>query len=595
MALPMALMVMLVLAILIGAIVVFSTGSARNASYSNGSEHAHTLAEAGAHSALAILNANYPDYSNPFPGNRCLLRPQVGTSYGGTTVTAANMTSWGCTSTAAFTTAFDGGSCTAPITNCVTWSGALFDVTGKPWPSEWVIVARGEVPNPTGPGSPTIPRKVTLRVPVVIPPAGPIGGDDALNWLYAGEDVTFSNAVLIGSPVYSGGNLTLSNSAAVCGFAGNVVVGGNQVTGEGNLTLSNTQDKIGLVPDGTGTNPSCPKAPGNATDPRIAQAHVFGTCTYKNQAPDPCLAWNATPTPGDWDADNVFVNKTSPASDTYDKNTVGWVRVPVLNPTVLQQHYDVASPGPRRGCESTSPNGAPPFSFDSNGVLDVSTGGSTPSQPVNLTPATSYTCKNQYGELSWDVTAKTLTISGGIYIDGSATIDTSNRIYKYSGVGAIYLTGTFAMKNSNICAISAVTSSGCDFTYNVWKPDENALIIIAYGYGAHSANESQSNNVQHCDSITLTGAQFQGALEGKHNISELTTSQSQGPLVAVGPASGETPLASPTCTNTELRDGSVSSNQTNLLTFPVVHFSSLFSPTAPLIPSTLLSPQEVSG
>jgi hypothetical protein len=107
----MALMVMLVLAILIGAIVVFSTGSARTASYSNASEHSHALAEAGAHSALAILNANYPDYSNPFPGNRCLLRPQIGTNYAGTTVTSANMTTWGCTSTAAFTTAFDGGSC----------------------------------------------------------------------------------------------------------------------------------------------------------------------------------------------------------------------------------------------------------------------------------------------------------------------------------------------------------------------------------------------------------------------------------------------------------------------------------------------------
>jgi Tfp pilus assembly protein PilX len=584
-ALVMALGIMLVLTILITSIVLFTASSARDSSFSNASEHAHTLAEAGIHNALSVLNANYPDSVDQFPGNKCLLRPESLTYAGyDASADAASCVAAGGTA-GPFATAYDGGSCTAPVSSCVTWSGALQAVvTGKPWLAQWIIRSTGTVTNPTGPSTNNIQRVVTAKVPVVIPPAGPIHGDDALNWLYAGSDVNFGNSVLIGSPLYAGRDLTLANSATVCGFAGNMVVGRN-------LTLSSPQDKVGLAPDGNGSNPSCPKATGNLTDPRIPQAHVGGTCTNQGTT-DPCAAWNASPTPGNWDTSKVFVNKTSPASDTYDKNTSGYVTAPILNPSVLTSHYSLASPGPSHPCESTSPNGAPPFSFDNNGVVDTTTGGSIPNQPVNLTPSgQSYTCKTSLGELSWNSTSNTLTISGGIYIDGSASITSpSNKYYKYSGVGTIYLTGTFSMVNSNICAISAWSSSGCDFGYNVWKPDENALIIVAYGYGNHSSNELQGNQVGGCDSVTLKGSSFQGALEAKHNITLLTTSQSEGPLIAIGPAGGETALSG--CT---LPDGSVSSNQTNLLTFPAVHFSSNFSPTSPIIPSTLLTPQEASG
>jgi Tfp pilus assembly protein PilX len=580
-ALVMALGIMLVLIILVTSILVYSAASARDSQRSNASEHAHSLAEAGVHSALAVLNAAYPDLTDPFPGNSCLLHPQATTYAGYDATTDASL----CSSPTPFTTAYDGGSCTAPITSCVTWSGALQQtVTGKSWPSQWIIRAVGSVANPSGPSTNTIQRVVTVKVPVVIPPAGPIPGDDALNWLYAGSDVQFSNSVLIGSPLYAGRDLTLSNSAAVCGFAGNMVVGRN-------LSLTSPSDKVGLVPDGTGNNPSCPKATGNTTDPRIAQAHVAGTCSQQGTV-DSCNAWNGTP-PGNWDIDNVFVKANS-----FDKSTSGFVKVPTLNATVLNSHYNLASPGPKRGCESTSPNGPPPFVFDNNGVIDTASGGSVPSQPVNLTPSTSYTCKTLLGELSWDSSANTLSISGGIYIDGSATISgKSNTLLTYSGIGTIYLTGTFSMKSTTMCAISAVAKNGkdCDFGYNVWKPDQNALIIVAYGYGSHSINEAQSSDVQNCDSITLKGSEFQGALEGKHNVSILTTSQSEGPLIAIGPsaAAGETAITG--CANTELADGSVSSSQTNLLTFPAVHFSSNFAPNEPTIPSTLLNPQEESG
>jgi hypothetical protein len=70
--------------------------------------------------------------------------------------------------------------------------------------------------------------------------------------------------------------------------------------------------------------------------------------------------------------------------------------------------------------------------------------------PFNLTPGTSYTCKNVNGELSWNAATHALTVSGTIFIDGSAYIN-NGAVNTYKGQAALYLSG-FLLKNSKLCA-----------------------------------------------------------------------------------------------------------------------------------------------
>src|SRR5207249_4622263 len=55
---------------------------------------------------------------------------------------------------------------------------------------------------------------------------------------------------------------------------------------------------------------------------------------------------------------------------------------------------------------------------------------------INLTPSSSYTCKNTNGELSWNASTKVLTVKCTIFIDGSAKID-NGATNTYTGEAAI--------------------------------------------------------------------------------------------------------------------------------------------------------------
>ena len=52
---------------------------------------------------------------------------------------------------------------------------------------------------------------------------------------------------------------------------------------------------------------------------------------------------------------------------------------------------------------------------------------------ANLTPGASYQCKTVNGELSWDYPSRVLTVSGTIYLDGSAKVDLGGKML---GVGS---------------------------------------------------------------------------------------------------------------------------------------------------------------
>ena len=143
--------------------------------------------------------------------------------------------------------------------------------------------------------------------------------------------------------------------------------------------------------------------------------------------------------------------------------------------------------------------------------------------PFNLTPGTSYTCKTDAGELSWDATNLKLTIRGTVFIDGSAYVQ-NGAVNDYDGQGSLYVWGTFLIKNSSLCAVVNATRTGCAPTTS-WNPNQELMMIAANGDGA------VTGQVPVGDSIQLVSSTFQGALYATNAIDSDTTSQPIGPMI----------------------------------------------------------------
>ena len=207
----------------------------------------------------------------------------------------------------------------------------------------------------------------------------------------------------------------------------------------------------------------------------------------------------------------------------------------------MGEAYRTADLGPRAPCTTGSlPASVFPNKFDTaSGVADndlnnSATPAGTPA--IDLTPNVSYSCTSRAGELSWDNSAKKLTVRGTVFIDGSATV-TSPAAAKatVSGQGSIFLTGTFMMKNALLCVTTTGNGNGthCDTSTGAWDPNVGALIIVADGDGGYDATQSQSNNVIAGQGINIKGSDFQGALIANKDIGVDTTSVMQGPMISV--------------------------------------------------------------
>src|SRR6185312_5289998 len=100
-------------------------------------------------------------------------------------------------------------------------------------------------------------------------------------------------------------------------------------------------------------------------------------------------------------------------------------------------------------------------------------------------------------ELSWNASTKVLTVNGTIFIDGSVAIDRSGfsgtPVFTYDGLGTIYASGTFAIKNSIMCAVA--TAVDCNTAAGAWDPAQKALVVIADGDGGFGGAQSQGNVV----------------------------------------------------------------------------------------------------
>jgi hypothetical protein len=353
----------------------------------------------------------------------------------------------------------------------VTWSGTFDAAT-----STWAITSTGQMRNPTG-GSQPVLRKISVSVkvrPSVMQPTS----NPAWNYIIAtrtstpkGCDESLYNSVNVQSPMYVLGNLCLNTPSEITGGPLHVL---------GSVTLD------------VNTNIGSSGAPLN-------EVHVRNGCSYKGSAYfSPC-----TPTQKVWSS---VVDASPVTLDLPTADYASW--------------YVNAAPGPRQAC--TTQSGTVP-AFDTNTTWDNSVG-----SVFNLVPSGSdYSCIVQgaggtvVGQLSWDHTAKKLTVLGTVFIDGSvnANYGFQNVPIHYEGTGTIYVGGTFLIKNTQLCATITAANNACDFAN--WDPNSRFLVIVANGIGGQ---------VPTGDSMEVKSSSFEGGLFGTNAIELDTHSETQGPM-----------------------------------------------------------------
>jgi hypothetical protein len=114
------------------------------------------------------------------------------------------------------------------------------------------------------------------------------------------------------------------------------------------------------------------------------------------------------------------------------------------------------------------------------------------------------------GEISWNATTKTLTVTGTIFIDGSAKISNAS-LNTYNGQATLYLSGTF-YANGSLCA--AVSGSACNFAG--WKPDSEMLMIVANGNGGQV---TPGDSIQIANNFSYQGGLYAtNAVEFGNNV-----------------------------------------------------------------------------
>jgi hypothetical protein len=346
----------------------------------------------------------------------------------------------------------------------VTWH-ATYETVG----SVWTVTSVGRVANPTGPGTNQIQRTVSAKVQALPVPLQPLQAP-AWNFLYSARtgnpcDMSIEQTVEVAAPLFVAGNLCLYNTSRIT--SGPLNVGGQ-------LVMNASANAVG-----TSSKP-------------IDDAHLAGGCKYHT---------NPLHVPCQGAVDNVHAKVLDSTLQPIPAPTVDW-----------DGWYKNANPGPFYPCKTQS--GTPPMFDTAERLRNDSVPGA-----FNLTPSSSYSCTTNGGEISWNASTRVLKVSGTIFIDGSATVDSATSS-SYDGQGTIYLSGTFYMKNSRLCA-QVLGNGRCNF--NGWDPNQKLLVIVANGNGGQ---------VPTGDSIFLKGADFQGGFFGTNAIELDTTSQSQGPMIA---------------------------------------------------------------
>lgn len=468
-ALVLALMVTVVLTLVVGTTLFYTTSSERSSRLSYTRDSAYRLAEAGINNAMAILGEP-PDAATGIGNNA--LDPNVFCGLAGETYTS------GCTIKNTYTNGY------------VVFSGTLNQATAT-----WALTSTGYIANPNHNGSKS-QRTLTVAVSVHPTLTQPLN-TPVWNYIYATQpastpptcDETLSQSVVVSSPFYVEGNLCLQQTASIT--KGPLVV-------KGRLSFDSALHNFA----GTSASP-------------LSDAHILNGCFVKGKTVHtPCQNSGV---------DNVWAN-------TLDTTVPTSLTPPVPN---WDNWYLNASPGPYFPCQTVNGQAPlNSLTFDNPVDSNVSDTDAAKLAyrndnltAQNLTPSTSYRCQTAGGELSWNATTKTLTVKGTIYIDGDLYVSNGG-VNLYTGQGVIYLSGTLLMKSSSLCG--AIYNGACDMrTYTStqgWNPNANLLCFVTGKLGS-------GGQVNTGDSAEFTSATFQGAVYSAHNIELDTTSNVDGPMV----------------------------------------------------------------
>jgi Tfp pilus assembly protein PilX len=176
---------------------------------------------------------------------------------------------------------------------------------------------------------------------------------------------------------------------------------------------------------------------------------------------------------------------------------------PALNATQMATNYASFDPGPMHPCQAGTVPAPPAASaFDSmvsGGTVEPDTSGSVSSgSAFELTPNFSYSCVSQngasVGQLTWDNTAKLLTINGSIFFDSNVTISQSAN---YTGAAVIEAAGTIAINGNStkICAVYSSNSNDCDWS-NWQGTTSNRSMLTLVSLTSTTPSISFTNNSQ---------------------------------------------------------------------------------------------------
>ena len=367
---------------------------------------------------------------------------------------------------------------------------AVFTQTGIAGGS-WKVVGIGQVPSPSAPGQ-TVVRRVHAYVSAGASNSQPLS-NDAWHFIYAkrtgdpsGCDMTITNNSNVNSSIYVVGNFCIQNPSSILG------------------PQTATSPAVFLYVEGR-LNKDKQVTVGSSPKPLTAVGLVGGC--KNNSDGSGALFQPCTNTQKVFpDSTTTFTKVIAPTADF-----AGW--------------YPWAKPGPKFPCSTST--GTPPV-FDNEPLATATKNNSIPTV-VDLTPpATAYSCvmSDGSGSITWNPATKKLTVSGTMYIDGSVT-STSSPV-DYDGSAALYVSGTFLVKNASLCAI--VSGSGCDTA--AWSVAANPDILLVSAEQKGTGGASPQDQVAAGDSIEIKTSQFQGALYGVYNVEMDTSSQMQGPIVS---------------------------------------------------------------
>src|SRR5213082_2202547 len=493
MALVMALGMTMVLGIAGTTAMVYSTSNSTQAYQTRSRGNAFSLAESGINNSMAILDLPTNNALDPDVLPKCTSN---NTKYSDPTATHTSTSTW-------LHATYSGGS--------VDYCGTLIRASAL-----WYLTSIGNTQNPNK-ASGTVTRTLEATVTVTPTVSQPLN-NPVWNYLYAGNtgsacDQTLNNNISGSSRMYVAGNLCLSPNVQLA--QSTVIVGGN-------LDVANNA--------AVGANTSM--------STRV-ETYVGGNCRYGSNSP-PWVACSGNQDANHIysklsDGTTVAVNHTAPIVAPPTADFVGWYQNAIPGPAqsctnasgatpTFDNNYPTCdnsvstvfdlTPSTSYTCRvgrgasttlasaitssQTSITVASASGFPTSGNFRVRiddedmtvTGGQgstswTVTRGVNSTTAANHVNAQTVeqddagtsGELSWNATTKTLTVSGTIFIDGSAKVS-NGALNTYNGQATLYLSGTF-YANGSLCGATSGTS--CNFAG--WNPDKELLMIVANGNG----------------------------------------------------------------------------------------------------------------